>query len=78
MYRKNNDGLIGCLLALFFMFFGLAVAFGVLFLLTHLIIWVANGLFNYDLTDKFWYVFGAIAILNMLLGGRICSFKVGK
>lgn len=78
MYKRNNEGLIGCLLGLFFMIFGLAVAFGMLFGLTHLVIWLSNGLFNYDLSDKFWHVFGAIVLLNFILRGKICSVNIRK
>ena len=54
---------------------GLGLAFGVLFLLTKLIIWFSMGMFNYDLSDKFWYVFAGLVILNTMFGGF--NIKIG-
>ena len=66
-------GLLGLLAAIL----GVAIVFGVLFLFTKLVIWIAMGLFAYDLSDKFWYVFGAIVLLNALTGGRLFSINIG-
>lgn len=65
------------LLGLFIGILGVAIVFGVLFLFTKLVIWIAMGLFAYDLSDKFWYVFGAIVLLNALTGGRFFSINIG-
>lgn len=61
----------GCSIALLAGLLGLTLAFGFLFLITKLVIWVSMGLFNYDLSDKFWYVFGAVVLINALLGSRV-------
>ncbi len=74
MLRGLIIGLLGLVVALL----GVAIAFGVLFLVTKLIIWVVAGLFAHDLSDKFWYVFGALVLFNALFGGRFVSFRVGK
>lgn len=39
-----------------------------LFGVPHLIIWVAQGLFNVDWHSKYWYVFAAWFILGLLFG----------
>ena len=61
MYNKNDN--IGCLAALFLiiLFFGIAVAVG--FFITKITIWFVMGIFEYDLSDKFWYIFVAWVIL---------------
>ena len=46
-----------------------AVWFGCMWLLTKLTIWVSMGLFNYDLSGKFWFVFGAIFLISAIFGG---------
>ena len=65
------------LLGLFVAILGVAIVFGILFLFTKLVIWIAMGLFAYDLSDKFWYIFGAIVLLNTLTGGRLFSINIG-
>lgn len=59
---------LGCLVLIIFFI-------GVPFLIPKLIIWLALGLFNVDLADKYWYLFWACILLNMLFGG--VSIKVG-
>lgn len=61
----------GCSIGLLAGLLGLALAFGFLFLITKLVIWVSMGLFNYDLSDKFWYVFGVVVLINALLGSGV-------
>lgn len=61
----------GCSIWLLAGLLGLALAFGFLFLITKLVIWVSMGLFNYDLSDKFWYVFGTVVLINTLLGSSV-------
>ena len=39
------------------------------YILTLLIIWVADGLFNYDLHDKFWYIYVVVVIIIPMLKG---------
>lgn len=74
MLKSLIIGLLGLVVAIL----ALAIGFGVLFLITKLIVWVAAGLFAYDLSDKFWYVFGALILFNALFGGKICSISVRK
>lgn len=64
--------LIVFLVALLFI---LAVIFGSGLLMTNIIIWLSNGLFSYDLSDKFWYVFVAYFVISGLLSSRITVNK---
>lgn len=57
----------GCSIGLLAGLLGLALAFGFLFLITKLVIWVSMGLFNYDLSDKFWYVYVVIMLISGVL-----------
>lgn len=52
-----KDETMGCLFGIFvaILIFGLSIIGSVI--LTFVTLWVSNGLFNYDLSDKFWYVF---------------------
>lgn len=70
MYKKD-DVLIGCIAAIFFLILGLSVGFIWLYIITKLIVWVSMGLFSYDLTDKFWYVFASIVIVHTIFGLNI-------
>lgn len=49
----------------------LSIIFGVYFFLAKLTIWVIGGLFNVDLTDKFWYIFGGLWLISTIFGGTI-------
>lgn len=62
-----KDGLFGCLLVIFFMILAVAINVGIGLFLTWAVIWVSNGLFNYDLSDKFWYVFVVIFFILPIL-----------
>ena len=64
--------LIIFLVALLFI---LTIIFGSGLLMTNIIIWLSNGLFNYDLSDKFWYVFVAYFLVSGLLSSRITVNK---
>ena len=66
MYQKNN---IGCLAFLFVcaIVLGIAILIGVL--ATKLIIWFVLGVFIYDLSDKFWYIFVALMFILPMLKG---------
>ena len=72
---KQDSGLIGCLLALLIMLLVPCIYFAVGYFLTWLIIWVSNGLFNYDLSDKFWYVFVIIFFIIPILRGS-CNVNI--
>ena len=37
-------------------------------LVTNIIIWIVNGIFHYDLSDRFWYIFVAYYL--------ICGFNL--
>ena len=41
---------------------------GINYLITFGILWVSNGIFNYDLSSKFWYVFVALCIVQSITG----------
>lgn len=53
------------------------ISFGVGLLITYLICLVAQGLFNYNLFDKFWYVFIAYYLFMIVFRGFF-SFKFGN
>lgn len=78
MYKKEVYGLVGCLVTLIAIPLCMAIAFGWFCLLTQLVIWISNGMFNYDLSDKFWYVFAILFVLNIMLGGKLFSVNVRK
>lgn len=72
---KQGNGLFGCLLAIIILLLVVGCSFGISCLITWAIIWVSNGLFNYDLSDKFWYIFVIIFFILPLLKG-IFTVKV--
>ena len=72
---KQDNGLFGCLLAIIILLLVVGCSFGVSCLITWAIVWVGNGLFNYDLSDKFWYIFVIIFFILPLLKG-IFTVKV--
>ena len=55
--------------------FIVTIIFGSGLLMTNIIIWLSNGLFNYDLSDKFWYVFVAYFLVSGLLSSRVTVNK---
>lgn len=63
---------MGCLVALFLII--VAIGFNLLidFVLTKVILWLSLGLFNYDLSNKFWYIF----VIVFLVVSIISPFKV--
>ena len=72
-----KDGLFGCLLVIFFMILTVAIHVGMGLFLTWAVIWVSNGLFNYDLSDKFWYVFVVIFFILPILRSTF-SIRINK
>ena len=66
MYNNNNTDLVTIFAAILF-FIAIALIMG--FLITKVIIWIILGLFNYDLSDKFWYIFVLITIVIPMLRG---------
>jgi hypothetical protein len=49
----------------------LFLIFGLPFLIPKIVIWVCSGLFDIDLSDKYWYIFWAWMLLSMLFGTRV-------
>ena len=41
------------------------------YIITLILIWFCNGVFNYDLSDKFWYLYVGIVFLLPLLRSTI-------
>lgn len=65
----------GCLAFLFVLLVILTITFLGGLLITNVIIWTAQGLFNYDLSDKFWYVFALYYILLVIFKTQITVNK---
>lgn len=66
MYNK-----ISIFLTLLIFIVVLFLSFGLPFLIPKIVIWVCLGLFNIDLSDKYWYIFWAWVLLSMLFGTRV-------
>lgn len=64
MYKRN----IGCLQALLIVIGGICITVAIDMGVTHLIIWIVKGLFNYDLSDKFWYIFACLIVIPLIFG----------
>lgn len=78
MYNKSNND-IGCLTLVLLILVILGIIITVNIILTKLIIWFSLGVFNYDLSDKFWYIFvGLTFILPMLKGTFSINIKNNK
>ena len=60
MQNKYN---IGCIAFLIILGTILIIYILISFLITKLIIWFILGIFNYNLSNKFWYIFVAITII---------------
>ena len=43
--------------------------FGIPWIITKVLIWGINGIWGYNLTDKFWYCYWIIFVLGMLFKG---------
>ena len=56
----NNIG-CGCGLIILSIIIWIAICYG----FTHVVIWIANG-FNYDLSDKFNYIFVGILLISYI------------
>ena len=41
------------------------------YIITLILIWFCNGVFNYDLSDKFWYLYVGIVFLLPLLRSTV-------
>ena len=73
--KYNSDADVGCLAVIVVVITIVGLIFAVDAILTKIVIWIANGLFNCDWSDKFWHVFAALIILPMIFNLNI---KVGK
>lgn len=73
MYRNN----IGCVSALIFILGITSITVLLNLILTKIIIWFTLGVFNHDLSDKFWYIFAAISFILPMLRG-IFSVNIRK
>ena len=75
MKYNYNDNSGCCSAAILIIFIILGLAFAVDLIMTKIVIWLADGLFNCDWSDKFWQVFVALIIIPMIFNLNI---KVGK
>ena len=73
--KYNSDADVGCLAVIVVVITIVGLISAVDVILTKIVIWIANGLFNCDWSDKFWQVFAALIILPMIFNLNI---KVGK
>lgn len=73
---NSNDELGGCcLLAIIITAFVFLIWFGVTLLLTYIILWIAGGIFDCDLSDKFWYIFWGIVLAKLIFGSTVTISK---
>ena len=73
--KYSPDADVGCLAVIVVVITIVGLIFAVDAILTKIVIWIANGLFNCDWSDKFWQVLAALIILPMIFNLNI---KVGK
>ena len=73
--KYNSDADVGCLAVIVVVITIVGLISAVDVILTKIVIWIANGLFNCDWSDKFWQVFAALIILPMIFNLNI---KIGK
>lgn len=66
---------MGCLVALFLII--VAIGFNLLidFVLTKVILWLSLGLFNYDLSNKFWYIFVIVFLVISIISPLKVNIK---
>ena len=70
MYNKSS-----LFLTLLIFIVILFLVFGLPFLIPKIVIWICSGLFNIDLSDKYWYIFWAWVLLSMLFSARVTVNK---
>ena len=73
--KYSSDADVGCLAVIVVVITIVGLILAVDAILAKIVIWIANGLFNCDWSDKFWQVFAALIILPMIFNLNI---KVGK
>lgn len=66
---------MGCLVALFLVIVAIGVNLLVDFALTKIILWISLGLFNYDLSNKFWYIFVIVFLVISIISPLKVNIK---
>lgn len=74
-YSYDVESKAGCLAVIVVIAVVLGLALAVDLIMTKIVIWIADGLFNCDWSDKFWHVFVALIIIPMIFNMNI---SVGK
>lgn len=69
MYDKNK--LVAALAVLILIFLAIAGMLLLNIILTKIAIWSIEGIFNIDLSTKFWHVFSGIIVLSVINSGGI-------
>ena len=76
MYNKTDLIKVLAVLGVIAFIFMLPLIIGLV--ITWLIIWISNGLFNYDLHDKFWYIYILIVIIIPIIRGSFFRVTINK
>lgn len=66
---------MGCLVALLLVIVAIGVNLLVDFALTKIILWISLGLFNYDLSNKFWYIFVIVFLVISIISPLKVNIK---
>lgn len=66
---------MGCLVALLLVIVAIGVNLLVDFALTKIILWISLGLFNYDLSNKFWYIFIIVFLIILIISPLKVNIK---
>lgn len=66
---------MGCLVALFLVIVAIGINLLVDFVLTKIILWISLGLFNYDLSNKFWYIFVIVFLIISIISPLKVNIK---
>lgn len=73
--KYSSDSGVGCSAAIVVIAIVLGLAFAGDVILTKIVIWIVDSLFDCDWSDKFWQVFVALLIIPMIFNLKV---KVGK
>lgn len=66
---------MGCLVALLLVIVAIGVNLLIDFALTKIILWISLGLFNYDLSNKFWYIFVIVFLVISIISPLKVNIK---
>ena len=66
---------MGCLITLLLVIVAIGVNLLVDFALTKIILWISLGLFNYDLSNKFWYIFVIVFLIISIISPLKVNIK---